>query len=157
MGVCFLSQTPQKLLLNVLFKAAQKSNVIIRTEAPVKTVSRSFTVFLKNGEELECDHLLIATGSNPLGYRWAKDLGHQIEVPVPSLFTFNIRDSRLEGLAGVSVESVSIRLLDTGKTTLEQQGPLLITHWGISGPAVLKLSAWAARLLYEHKYKCLYN
>ncbi|MGH8001056.1 MAG: aminoacetone oxidase family FAD-binding enzyme, partial [Brasilonema sp.] len=112
-----------------------------------------FEIALKTGEIVKCDRVLIATGSNPLGYRWAKTLGHTIESPVPSLFTFNIHDSRLDDLAGVSVENVCIRLLNNRKTLLEQTGPLLITHWGISGPAVLKLSAWGARILYEHHYQ----
>lgn len=97
--------------------------------------------------------LLIATGSNPLGYRFARELGHTIEPLVPSLFTFNIKDPRLQDLAGVSVENAYINLLDDKKTLLEQTGPLLITHWGMSGPAVLKLSAWGARILYENRYK----
>ncbi len=152
-GRMFPVTDSSQTIVDCLFKAAEKAGVLIKTQAPVKTVLEGFKVVLKEGEELHCDRLLIATGSSPLGYRWAKNLGHQIEATVPSLFTFNIRDSRLEGLAGVSVESVSLRLVESGKTRLEQIGPLLITHWGVSGPAVLRLSAWAARLLYEHKYK----
>ena len=113
---------------------------------------RSFQIELKNGETLFCDRLLIATGSNPLGYRWAKSLGHTIAPPVPSLFTFNIKDVRLQNLAGVSVENIHIRLLGTGKEKLKQTGALLITHWGVSGPAILKLSAWGARVLYDNNY-----
>ena len=112
-----------------------------------------FEVVLKTGEKLKCDRLLIATGSNPLGYNWAKDLGHAIAPPVPSLFTFKIKDPRLEGLAGVSAENVRLRLLTTGKQKLEQTGDLLITHWGISGPVVLKLSAWSARVLHHGRYR----
>jgi predicted Rossmann fold flavoprotein len=100
---------------------------------------------------MKCDRLLIATGSNPLGYRWAKNLGHKIESAVPSLFTFNLRDSRLQGLAGVSVSNAQVKL-GTGKNKLEQTGALLITHWGVSGPAILKLSAWGARSLFDFKY-----
>ena len=111
-----------------------------------------FEVKLKNGEILECDRLLIATGSNRFGYHWAKDLGHTIEPPVPSLFTFNIKDPRLQDLAGVSVDRVRVRLLETGQTKLEQTGALLITHWGVSGPAILKLSAWGARILHDNNY-----
>ncbi|MEM9509017.1 MAG: aminoacetone oxidase family FAD-binding enzyme, partial [Cyanobacteria bacterium P01_E01_bin.35] len=106
---------------------------------------------LKNDRILKCDRLLIATGSNPLGYRWAKNLGHKIESAVPSLFTFNIKDARLQGLAGVSVNNAQVKL-GTGKNKLEQTGALLITHWGVSGPAVLKLSAWGARFLATLKY-----
>ena len=102
---------------------------------------------------MQCDRLLLATGSSQVGYQIAKDLGHQIEPPVPSLFTFNVLDDRLKDLAGVSVESVRLRLAVDGKTQLEQTGPLLITHWGLSGPAVLKLSAWGARVLHDYHYE----
>jgi hypothetical protein len=103
---------------------------------------------------VRCDRVLLATGSNPLGYRWAKDLGgHTIESPVPSLFTFNIPDPRLKDLLGVSVNDVRLRLPEAPPTLKEQTGPLLITHWGVSGPAVLKLSAWGARFLHEQHYQ----
>ena len=111
-----------------------------------------FEVVLKTGAILKCDRLLIATGSNRLGYSWAKDLGHAIAPPVPSLFTFKIKDPRLEGLAGVNLANVRLRLLETGKQKLEQTGDLLVTHWGLSGPVVLKLSAWGARVLHERRY-----
>lgn len=142
-------------IINCLMEAAAKAGVILRTGVRVKSVTRTdaekFQITLKNGEMLQCDRLLIATGSNPLGHRWAKNLGHTIESPVPSLFTFNIKDPRLQGLAGVSVSNVRVKL-GTGKNKLEQTGALLITHWGISGPAILKLSAWSARNLYDSKY-----
>ncbi|MCX7595032.1 MAG: NAD(P)/FAD-dependent oxidoreductase [Fischerella sp.] len=112
-----------------------------------------FEVILKSGEKLLCDRLLLATGSNPVGYKIAKQLGHTIEQPVPSLFTFNIRDEKLRSLAGVSVDSVKLRLIVPGHRQLEQTGPLLITHWGLSGPAVLKLSAWGARMLHSSNYQ----
>ena len=115
--------------------------------------SRKFEILLKSGEILRCDKLLLATGSNPIGYRIAKKLGHEVESPVPSLFTFNILDQELRELAGVSLNSVKLRLSVPEKPHLEQIGPLLITHWGLSGPAVLKLSAWGARILHESRYK----
>ena len=115
--------------------------------------ARSFEITLKSGEILKCDRLLLATGSNPVGYKIAQELGHHVEPPVPSLFTFNIRDEQLRKLAGVSVDTVRLRLSGGGKNQLEQTGPLLITHWGLSGPAVLKLSAWGARVLRESHYQ----
>lgn len=141
-------------IVECLVNAAVSAGVKLRTGSAVKSVrkiSSEFEVELKTGERLRGDRLLLATGSNPLGYRWAQDLGHTVVSPVPSLFTFNIKDPRLEDLAGVSVENVCLRLLET-KKKLEQIGPLLITHWGISGPAVLRLSAWGARILHEHNY-----
>jgi predicted Rossmann fold flavoprotein len=143
-------------IVNCLMEEARKTGVKLRTNAIVKSVQKigsGFEITLKTGENLSCDRLLIATGSNPLGYRFARELGHTIEPLVPSLFTFNIKDPRLQDLAGVSVENAYINLLDDKKTLLEQTGPLLITHWGMSGPAVLKLSAWGARILHENRYK----
>ncbi|MDJ0899062.1 MAG: NAD(P)/FAD-dependent oxidoreductase [Xenococcus sp. MO_188.B8] len=143
-------------IVNCLLQAAEQAGVILRTGTVVNSVKKNldqgFQLTLKNGETLQCNSVLIATGSNPLGYRWAKKLGHTIELPVPSLFTFQIKDPRLQGLAGVTVENTKVRLLDTGKIKLEQTGPLLVTHWGLSAPAILKLSAWGARILYDHKY-----
>jgi predicted flavoprotein YhiN len=109
-----------------------------------------FKIILNSGEILTANRLLLATGSNPSGYRWAEQLGHKIIPPVPSLFTFNITDERLKDLAGVSVNSAKIKLPEA---KLEQTGPLLITHWGLSGPAVLKLSAWGARFLQDCRYQ----
>jgi hypothetical protein len=143
-------------IVNCLLESAKEAGVKLLTGVAVKSVSKNDTEFaleLKTGEIITSDRILIATGSNPLGYRWAKDLGHQIETPVPSLFTFNLNDRRIKDLAGVSVENVCLRLLDNGKTKLEQTGSLLITHWGISGPAVLKLSAWGARILFDRHYQ----
>lgn len=92
--------------------------------------------------------LVIATGSNPKIWELLRGLGHTIVRPVPSLFTFNIKDPRIAALPGVSAQ-VSVRIPGT---RLESEGPLLITHWGLSGPAILKLSAWGARILEEKRY-----
>jgi len=117
--------------------------------APKSETSDShFTIRLKNGEELHADRLLLATGSNKQGYEFAQQLGHTIEEPVPSLFTFQIKDQRIKDLSGISVPEAEVTL---GK--LSQRGALLITHWGLSGPAVLKLSAWGARELHDCNYK----
>ncbi len=96
---------------------------------------------------LQTKSLLIATGSDSKTREIVKSLGHSIEEPVPSLFTFNIKDKRIEGLAGVSVEDVTLKM-----DSVTTRGPLLITHWGMSGPAVLKCSAWGARILFDKKY-----
>jgi len=158
-------------IVDCLMNAAQDAGVKIITGTGVISVSRlgtptplkeegseeiqqeGFQVQLKNGETMECDSLLLATGSNPQAYRWVKDFGHTLELPVPSLFTFNIPDPRLQDLLGVSVGDVRLRLPEAPSTLKEQTGPLLITHWGLSGPAVLKLSAWGARFLHEKHYQ----
>lgn len=158
-GRMFPTTDNSETIVDCLMQAVVQAGVILRTGVAVKSVKnfsdtetgKYFQVELKNEEILKCDRLLIATGSNPLGHRWAKNLGHKIESPVPSLFTFNIKDTRLQGLAGVSVSHAEVRL-GTGKNKLEQSGALLITHWGVSGPAILKLSAWGARVLYDLKY-----
>lgn len=112
--------------------------------------------------------LLIATGSNPKIWEMLKKLGHTIEPPVPSLFTFNIKDDRIKGIPGLSTNAridvfakkifqpkitTKLRSAVVEKALLTAEGPLLITHWGMSGPAILKLSAWGARLLHEKNYK----
>ncbi|HEY9652488.1 MAG TPA: NAD(P)/FAD-dependent oxidoreductase [Coleofasciculaceae cyanobacterium] len=147
-------------IVNCLIEAAEDAGVILRTGAAVKSIrqqscgaGQEFEVELKTGEVIKCDRVLLATGSNPQGHRWAKELGHRIESPVPSLFTFNIPDSRLQDLAGISVNDVRLQLPDAPSNLKEQSGPLLITHWGLSGPAVLKLSAWGARFLHEQHYQ----
>ncbi|MGF1480261.1 MAG: NAD(P)/FAD-dependent oxidoreductase [Cyanophyceae cyanobacterium] len=152
-GRMFPTTDSSATIVNCLVNAAVEAGVELRLGAAVKSVCShggSFVVQLKSGETLGSDRLLLATGSNPLGYRWAKELGHSVVPPVPSLFTFNIDDPRLKELAGVSVDNVNVRLVGT---KLAQSGPLLITHWGISGPAVLKLSAWGARILHNHCYR----
>jgi hypothetical protein len=108
-----------------------------------------FVLYGKEGAIFECKKLILATGSSVDGHGWAAHLGHTIQPPVPSLFTFNVPDSPLSGLSGVSFEKVRIQIEGT---TLFQEGPLLITHFGFSGPAALKLSAWGARYLNEKTY-----
>ena len=143
-------------IVNCLIDAARQAGVQIKTGARVTEIKvkpddkNSFAITLKSGEIITADRLLLATGSNPSGYRWAEQLGHKIIPPVPSLFTFNINDKRLKDLAGISVNHAKIKL---PKAKLEQTGPLLVTHWGLSGPAVLKLSAWGARFLQDCRYQ----
>ncbi len=155
-GRMFPITDSSETIVDCLTRAASLSGVEVRTGAAVVSLSRQtdgFKILLKSGETFQCDRVLLATGSSQVGYQIAKALGHHIEPPVPSLFTFNILDGQLKELAGVSVESVCLRLSIAGKSHLEQTGPLLITHWGLSGPAVLKLSAWGARVLHDCHYQ----
>lgn len=156
-GRMFPTTDSSETVVNCLIDAAKQAGVKIKTGARVaeikvdsQTHQNRFKITLKSGEILTADRLLLATGSNPSGYRWAEQLGHQITPPVPSLFTFNIADERLKDLAGISVNHAKIKL---PQAQLEQAGPLLITHWGLSGPAVLKLSAWGARVLQDCRYQ----
>lgn len=154
-GRMFPTTDNSETIVDCLMQTSQASGVQLRIGTPVVGVRREtqFGISLKSGETLECDRLLLATGSSPMGYKIAQQLGHTIEPPVPSLFTFSIADQQLRELAGVSVPNVRLRLSVPGKTQLEQTGPLLITHWGFSGPGVLKLSAWGARILHDSHYQ----
>ncbi|MEA5573382.1 NAD(P)/FAD-dependent oxidoreductase [Calothrix sp. UHCC 0171] len=157
-GRMFPITDSSETIVDCLLSAAKMAGVKICTGTSVVSVDKigsEFTVVLKSGEKLECDRVLIATGSNPVGYRIAEGFGHIINTPVPSLFTFNIRDESLRELAGVSINPVKLRLNIPEQPQLEQTGALLITHWGMSGPAVLKLSAWGARALHESKYQAV--
>lgn len=155
-GRMFPISDRSETIVNCLIEQAHDAGVKLWLGASVKSIVKkddTFKIELRSGEVLLADRLLLATGSSPQGYQLAQSLGHTIEPPVPSLFTFNLADDRLADLAGVSVESVRLRLqVGEDKTKLEQTGPLLITHWGLSGPAVLKLSAWGARVLHDHHY-----
>lgn len=165
-GRMFPITDDSETIVNCLIRAAEDAGVKIRTGDAVVSVKKltgntaadggwegavfGFTIELKSGEELRCDRILLATGSNPSGFKWAKELGNTVEMPVPSLFTFNIADNRIKDLAGISVPNAKVKLPGA---KLEQSGPLLITHWGVSGPAVLKLSAWGARFLHDRHYQ----
>lgn len=154
-GRIFPVTDDSQTIIDCLVKTAQQLGIQILTQTPVREINKSelgFNLILKSGQTLTTKSVLIATGSNALGYEWAKKLGHSIQSPTPSLFTFKIKDIRLDNLAGISVNNVHLQLKIKQGKKLEQKGPLLVTHWGISGPAVLKLSAWGARILHENKY-----
>uniref|UniRef100_M8D685 FAD-dependent oxidoreductase 2 FAD binding domain-containing protein n=1 Tax=Aegilops tauschii TaxID=37682 RepID=M8D685_AEGTA len=106
---------------------------------------------------ISANYVLVATGSSQQGYSFAAQHGHSIIPPVPSLFTFKIADKRLADLSGVSFTRVTAKLMLDGiqksAPELTQTGPMLVTHWGLSGPVVLRLSAWGARELYQDKYQ----
>ena len=168
-GRMFPITDDSETIVDCLTQAARRAGVAVQVADPIASVTRSpqsgnskFELVLKSGERLSSDRLLLATGSNAQGHQIAKSLGHSIEPSVPSLFTFNIADPALRSLAGVAVESVRAKLLIQDQPdkvlekaldkSLEQTGALLITHWGMSGPAVLKLSAWGARVLHDCRY-----
>ncbi len=153
-GRVFPTTDRSSTIVECLIKAAQQANVEIRTSVTIDAIERGdrsgFVVRSRTGEPLSADRILLATGSNRHGYDWAAALGHTIEPPVPSLFTFAIDDPRLQGLAGISVQNAQVQI---DGTRLQQRGPVLITHWGLSGPAILKLSAWGARVLHDRQYQ----
>jgi predicted Rossmann fold flavoprotein len=142
-------------VIDCLLAAAERAGVRLRTGTGVKGAERSgsgYRVLLAGGETLDCDRLLLATGGgkSSAGIAIAQHLGHTIEPLVPSLFTFHIDDPRLRGLEGLSVPDAETRLPGT---RVVARGPALITHWGLSGPAILKLSAWGARELAAAGYR----
>jgi len=165
-GRMFPTTDDSATIVDCLMGAARKAGVQIKTRSPIVSAERvgeQFHLQMRGqmrGQQgdLTCDRLLLATGSSPIGHRMAKSLGHTLVPTVPSLFTFNVADKRLHQLSGVAVDPVSVKLQADGikpseKNGLIQSGPLLVTHWGLSGPAVLKLSAWGARVLHERKYQ----
>ncbi|HRI20224.1 MAG TPA: NAD(P)/FAD-dependent oxidoreductase [Panacibacter sp.] len=141
-------------IIDCLLKEADKYGVEIKMNFDVKEITHhgsSFTIHESKGNTLEAGYICLASGGGPASSRfdWLKKLGHTVEEPVPSLFTFNIPNSSLTQLMGVSVEQAIVKIQSTKLTAT---GPLLITHWGLSGPAVLKLSAWGARQLADCNY-----
>jgi predicted Rossmann fold flavoprotein len=135
---CFLSEV-KKLKIDVL--TSQSVQSIFR--------GKDYWKVETNHEQYSCEKLVMTTGSNPKIWEMLQDLGHTIVSPVPSLFTFNIKDSRIKDLMGVS----AFAKVKVKGSKLEANGPLLITHWGMSGPGILRLSAWGALLLAEKKYQ----
>ena len=144
-------------IINCLTYYAKKGGVSIKKENYIKKISKCsnniFRVFETDENYVQTKALLISTGGNPSGYKLAKMLGHQIIKPVPSLFTFTCKDDKLRSCKGVSLQNIELKLL-VNKSFFTSIGDLLITHWGFSGPAVLKLSSIAARELFLTKYKC---
>ena len=141
-------------VIDCLVREARVLGVKIMTGFPVGGLERKnnqWIVKLRGGENMICDKILVATGGSPSddSYNWVRELGLEVIKPVPSLFTFNVPNSRLNGLQGVTVAQAEVRIEGT---KISNNGPLLITHWGFSGPAILKLSAWAAREIHDLDY-----
>lgn len=143
-------------VVDALLRAASEAGVTLRLHSAVERVERApgggFFLTLADGAALACDRLLLATGGcrGGGGAALAHALGHTVEPPVPSLFTFRVEAAWLRALAGLSVDPVEVSVPGT---PLRERGPLLATHWGVSGPAILRLSAWGARLLHERGYR----
>lgn len=155
-GRMFPSTDSSQTIIDCLQMAAKEAGVIIQCQSAVEGIARlpeGFLLQLAGGRELQCRRLLIATGSNRLVWQWLMAIGHTILPAVPSLFTFNVPSSPLLDLAGVAVERAEVSMPNLQGTNLKQIGPVLITHWGFSGPAVLRLSAWGARELFECDYQ----
>jgi len=154
-GRMFPVSNVSQTVVDCLMHQARQLGVRIELHAAVASIQPQGSgalLTLQNGKHLPAGRVILATGGMPklAQYQWLKDLGLDIVPPVPSLFTFNCPEAGLKHLAGVSVPAAKVRIEGTD---LAWQGPLLITHWGFSGPAVLKLSAWGARTLAQHHYQ----
>lgn len=142
-------------IIDCFLRMTAQYNIRIETSTPVrqiKALQNGFEVIVENGGKFNGKKILVALGGhpNPQAYECIRDLGHTITPLIPSLFTFNDSEKKFKDLMGVSVPNGLVRIAGT---KLFQQGPVLITHWGLSGPAVIKLSAWAAEYLHEKKYE----
>jgi predicted Rossmann fold flavoprotein len=140
-------------IIQCLLNECKKLGVEVLTRQHIESIEKTDSQFLIKFEKREpylCDSLILATGSGAHGHELAKSFGHTIQKPIPSLFTFNIPQFSLVDLAGIAVQNATVGIIGE---KLKEKGPLLITHWGFSGPAVLKLSAWGAHVLHQKNYQ----
>ncbi|MCC9018141.1 MULTISPECIES: NAD(P)/FAD-dependent oxidoreductase [Flavobacterium] len=150
-GRMFPVSNSSQTIIDCFLKATEKLGIKVLTGQSVQSIFKKedcWKIDTQN-ENFAAEKLVMATGSNPKIWEMLQTQGHAIVSPVPSLFTFNIKDPRIKELPGVAAQ-VTVTVKDT---KLESTGPLLITHWGMSGPAVLKLSAWGARILHNKNYQ----
>ncbi|PQA94640.1 flavoprotein [Chryseobacterium shigense] len=147
----FPESNSSQTIINTFLNEIQKKNVEVKTKCSVKAIEKQDEKYLVRTSlgDFEADYIVYTTGSSPKSLKIVETLGHKIIDLVPSLFTFNIKDELLQDIPGTSFENAEISIPSL-KT--EESGPLLITHWGLSGPAVLKISAWEALSLSKLKY-----
>ncbi|MBR9853250.1 MAG: NAD(P)/FAD-dependent oxidoreductase [Algicola sp.] len=169
-GRVFPKSDSSQTIIDCFVGEANRSGVKILKNSSVKDInkiSEGWQITTMNKHH-QCKKLLLATGSNPKIWKLLDNIGHHIVPPVPSLFTFNIKDKRIKDIQGLStyasVEVLPKKIFHTDKkslnlkskvvenTFLYAEGPVLITHWGLSGPAILKLSAWGANILHDYDY-----
>lgn len=150
-GRMFPVSNSSQTIIDCFLESAKKLKIDVLTGQSVQSVFKSTDVWKLEtpSAQYTCEKLIMATGSNPKVWELLESFGHTIVPPVPSLFTFNIKDPRIKELPGVSAQA-TVRVKNT---KLSASGPLLVTHWGMSGPAILKLSAWGARTLHDKNYQ----
>lgn len=151
-GRMFPITDDSQTIMDCLQYSAKKAGVQVRTQVNVTGLEKAGEQWrvLTTEKEYLADRILIAPGSSQRIWDICRGLGHTIEAPVPSLFTFNIKDERLQDIPGIAVPEA---VVSVPGTSLRESGPVLVTHWGLSGPAILRLSAWGARALNERNYK----
>lgn len=150
-GRMFPVSNSSQTIIDCFLHASQKLGITILTGQSVQSIFKKDNCWKieTQTENYLAEKLILATGSNPKIWDMLHTFGHAIITPVPSLFTFNIKDPRIKELPGIATQ-VSVKVIGS---KLESTGPLLITHWGMSGPAILKLSAWGARILHDKNYQ----
>lgn len=157
-GRMFPVSNSSQSIIDCFIDACYKNKIEIITNTRVESIEYNAGNWQLNAigdRQFTTKKLMIATGSDNAMWKWLQSLGIEIVSPVPSLFTFNIKDERIQDLMGISAENVICRLIDAKNkalNTFTSKGAMLITHWGLSGPAILRLSAWAARDLHEVNY-----
>lgn len=144
-----------QVVIDALMMEADSLGVGLKVQHSVTSIKKEgerYRIEIKDKADIVCDKVIVTIGGQPKmsGLNWLEELGHDIESPVPSLFTFNMPKNLVTELMGIVVDPATVKIPGT---KLEDQGALLITHWGMSGPAILKLSAWGARVLEEKQYK----
>lgn len=154
-GRMFPDTDKSQTIMDALLDAANGAGIDIHKSEGVTSIAQTadgFTLDTDSGQTYSANHVLLATGGtrSASGADLASSLGHELQPATPSLFTFKIDDERLEGLAGLSVDDAEVKI---HQSKLKSNGPVLITHWGLSGPGILKISAWGARELAERDYK----
>lgn len=155
-GRMFPATDSSETIIGCLMAEAERGGVCISLRSGMTVLevlpAGNFRLRLEHGGSMVADRVIVTTGGHHKlqGYAWLQALGHTIVPPVPSLFTFNMPAEPVRQLMGVVAETVRVRIIGTG---LESTGPLLVTHWGMSGPAVLKLSAWGARQVHDLGYR----
>lgn len=150
-GRMFPVSDSSQTIIDCFLNAVKKYKIEVLTGQSVQSIFRSDDTWKveTNQQTFRCENLVMTTGSNPKIWEMLEKLGHTIVPPVPSLFTFNIKDNRIKDLMGLSAfASVKVQ-----NSKLSASGPLLITHWGMSGPGILRLSAWGARELFDKNYQ----
>ncbi|MEM1083523.1 MAG: NAD(P)/FAD-dependent oxidoreductase [Verrucomicrobiota bacterium] len=155
-GRVFPCSDSSQSIIDCLVQSAQQAGVEVRRSVGLKALSREadgcWKAMGSDGEVLNSRRVLLSLGGtrNRIGSDLAAGFGHRIEEAAPSLFTFKIDDERLEGLQGLSVDEAQVRIPGS---KLESTGPVLVTHWGLSGPGILRISAWGARELQQRDYR----
>lgn len=149
----FPSSNKSQTIIDCFMGLCDRFHIDIKTKQEISSIQKKGDIWMiktSTGLEFETKTIVLATGSSPKAWKMIENLSYEITDTAPSLFTFNIEDPRISNLPGVAFQSAQVKVAGT---KLAEVGPLLITHWGLSGPAILKLSAWGARDLKKINYK----